>query len=239
MAGAAIVEEETQIRSPRHLQALLAACAKRGVEIAAGVAVHDFKLDGDKIAAVRTNNGDLNADQVVLAAGAWSQAIAERLNLRLPVKPIRGQIVLLKYARPILNRVINFGRETMLPGRQYFVPRDDGRILVGSTLEDVGFDRRTTAEVIANLLRFAVELAPELKAAEIDRCWAGFRPSSVDDLPYLGRIPGLANAFVASGHYRAGLYLAPGTAVVMSRLIRGEAPGVDLSPFRPDRTTPA
>jgi glycine oxidase len=200
------------------------------VEISPGVAVHDFDVQGERVTSVRTSLGDIAADRVVIAAGAWSQPIAERLGLKIPVKPIRGQIVLLNCQRPVLGRVINVGRH-------YLLPRDDGRILVGSTLEDVGFDRRNTAVAIGDLLQFATELVPALQSADIERCWTGFRPASVDDLPYLGRVPGFENAFVATGHYRHGLYLSTGTAVVMSRLIRGESPGVDMSPFRPDRAT--
>ena len=106
---------------------------------------------------------------------------------------------------------------------------------MGTTLEDVGFDRRNTAEAIADMLRFATQLCPALRFAAVETWWSGFRPKSIDDLPYLGRVPGFENAFIAAGHFRHGLWLSTGTAVVMSRLIRGESPGVDLSPFRPER----
>ena len=85
------------------------------------------------------------------------------------------------------------------------------------------------------MLAFATRLAPELRMAAVERSWCGFRPASGDGLPYLGRAPGLENVFIASGHFRHGLWLSTGTAVVMSRLLRGEAPGVDLAPFRPER----
>jgi glycine oxidase len=231
LAGAAFVAEETKIRSPRHNQALIAACAKRGVEMTSGIEAYDFETQGSKVTAVKTNVGNLQADRIVLATGTWSQPLAARLGLRMPVKPIRGQIVLLQAGKPILDKIINSS------SKRYLLPRDDGRIMVGSTLEDVGFDRRNTAVAIADLLKFAVDLVPDLKNAEIERCWTGFRPASVDTLPYLGRTPKFDNMFIATGHYRAGLYLAPGTAVVMSRLIRGEAPGVDMTPFKPDRAT--
>ena len=168
------------------------------------------------------------ADQVVVACGAWTQSIAARLGLKLSIKPIRGQIVLLDSRRSILNRVVNLGLH-------YLVPRDDGRLLVGSTHEDVGFDRENTAQAIAELLQFATRLAPELNTARLERCWTGFRPATSDELPYLGPVPGLSNAFVAAGHFRSGLWLSTGTAVVMTRLLRGQQPGVDLAPFRLDR----
>jgi glycine oxidase len=231
MHGAALVAEEIQIRSPRHLRALLVACRKRGVQISPGIEAFDFEIREGRVDSVLTNVGALSADQVVLAAGAWSQPIAARLGLKMHVKPMRGQVLLLDAQRILIQRIVNLGRN-------YLLPRDDGRILVGTTLEDVGFDRRNTAEAISDLLRFAADLAPELKSANLERAWAGFRPASVDELPYLGRVPDLKNAFVATGHFRSGLWWSTGTAVVMSRLLRGESPGVDLSPFRVDRGNP-
>jgi glycine oxidase len=227
LAGAAIVAEEAQIRSPRHLRALIAACQQRQVDICPGSEVFDFEMNGDRISKVHTSIGELEAPNIVITAGAWSGALAGRLGINLPTKPIRGQIALLDCGRPILNQVINLGR-------RYLVPRSDGRLLVGSTEEDVGFDRRTTAESIRELLDLATRLSPALKSAMVERFWSGFRPSSATESPYLGRLPNLSNAYIAAGHYRHGLWLSTGTAVVMTRVIRGESPGVDLSPFRPE-----
>jgi glycine oxidase len=142
--------------------------------------------------------------------------------------PIRGQIVLFRCHEPPITRIIN-------EGSRYLVPREDGRVLAGSTEEEVGFDKRTTAEAIADLTEFARDLVPALREATIEKTWAGLRPGSFDGLPYLGRLPGLMNAYVAAGHFRNGLFLSTATAVVMSQLIRGEQPEVDLSPFRVGR----
>jgi glycine oxidase len=229
MHGAALAAEEFQIRSPRHVRALLMSCRKRGVQITPGVEAFDFEIREGRVVAVITNVGPMSADQIVIAAGAWTQPIAARLGLKVHVKPMRGQVLLLDAQRMVIRRIVNVGRN-------YLLPRDDGRILVGTTMEDVGFDRRNTAEAISNLLRFASELVPELRSANLERAWSGFRPASIDELPYLGRVPNASNAFVAAGHFRSGLWWSTGTAVVMSRLLRGEAPGVDLTPFRPDRT---
>jgi glycine oxidase len=228
--GATHVAEEVQVRPPRHIKALVAACERRGVELSAGVEAYGFDVDGAKAAAVQTNAGAISAGQIVIAAGAWTQGVAAPLGFQLSVKPMRGQIVLLSTARPVVKHVMMTSDH-----RQYLVARDDGRLLVGTTLEDVGFDRRNTAEAVADMLAFATRLAPELRTAAVERAWCGFRPASGDGLPYLGRAPGLENVFIASGHFRHGLWLSTGTAVVMSRLLRGEAPGVDLTPFRPER----
>ena len=227
LRGACLLPDECQLRNLRHVKGLLLACRDQGVTIQPGTPIDDFVLQGDRIIAARAAGLELRAKQFCVAGGAWTRTLLERLGFRPRIKPIRGQIVLLSGQR-VLKRVVN-------EGHRYLVPRADGRVLVGSTEEDVGFDKRTTAEAIGDLLRFALELVPPLKGHHVERTWAGLRPGNGDGLPYLGRIPGLANAFVAAGHYRQGLHLSPGTAVVMSELIRGLAPQVDLTPFRLDR----
>ena len=227
--AAYLLPEEAQIRNPRHLRALLAACLKRGVEVTGGVAAEDFEIRGDRIQAVHTGCGPLRAETVCICSGAWSNALLGRLGLKRPVvRPIRGQMVLFSCDRAPLGRVIN-------EGLRYLVPRDDGRVLAGSTEEDVGFDCRTTGGGVAGLLEFALGLVPSLSAARLERTWAGLRPATVDGLPYLGPIPGVENALIATGHFRSGLHLSPGTAVVLGQLVRGENPDIDLAPLHLDR----
>jgi len=230
VASVWLLPEQAQIRNPRHLKALLTGCHARGVEVRAGVAVEDFQIRDDRITALETNQGRMTADHVCLAAGSWSGTLARKLGLSARIKPIRGQIVLLETTNAPLRHVIEIDGDS-----RYFVPRPDGRLLVGSTEEDVGFDNCTTARGVAGLLQLALEMAPHLAAARVERTWAGLRPGSADGLPYLGQIPHVANGWIAAGHFRRGLALAPATAVVMSRLIRGVEPEVDLRPFRPDR----
>jgi glycine oxidase len=219
-----LVPDEVQIRSPWNMHALEAACVACGVEISVDTEVEDFEIAGDRIRAARTRHGPLVAETFCVTSGAWSGGLLGKLGVRIGIKPIRGQIMLLKMAEPILQRVV-------YAGPHYFVPREDGRLLVGSTLEDVGFDHRVTSDAVRELLDFAISWVPELRSAEMERCWAGLRPASADGRPYMGRVPGLENAFVAAGHYRSGLILAPATAVLMSQLIRGQQPEFDLSPF--------
>lgn len=220
--------EESQLRNPRHLKALAAACSLRGVELCTGVAVEDLIVCHGRVSEVITSVGAMSTECVCVTSGPWTKALMARLGIEMTVRPVRGQMVLLSSPRPCLRSVIN-------EGRRYLVPRPDGRVLVGSTEENAGFDKRTTAEAVAGLLDFAVGLAPALGDHSIEQCWAGLRPGTRDDLPYLGKLPDLENAFVAAGHFRGGLHLSPATAVVMGRLIRGEAPGIDLTPFRVDR----
>lgn len=222
------VPGEAQLRNPRYVRALLAAAARHGVTIRSGAEPTEFITAGTRVHGVRLVDGELSADRIVLAAGAWTAALAGRLGVSLAVSPVRGQIALLNPGRPVLRHIINCGP-------RYLVPRVDGRVLVGSTMENVGFDTRTTAEGIGGLLAMCRELAPGLAHAEVERCWAGLRPGTPDGLPYLGQLPGWDNAYVAAGHYRSGLQLSPGTAVVMSQLVRGETPVIPLDEFRADR----
>ncbi|MBI2827003.1 MAG: glycine oxidase ThiO [Planctomycetia bacterium] len=228
VTAALFLPDEAQLRNPRHMKALLAACASRGVRVSGGVTVDDFETARDRVVAVRATSGRFAAGTICVTGGAWSRGLLARLGVAIAVKPIRGQIALLNTGAPVLRRVIN-------EGRCYLVPRADGRVLVGSTEEDVGFDKQTTAEAIAGLLSFATELVPALAAAQLETCWAGLRPGSADGRPYLGRVPGYDNMFVAAGHFRSGLQLSPGTAVLMRQAILGQATDVDLSTFGVDR----
>jgi len=225
---ALVLPGESQLRNPRHLKALMAACQQCSVTITPNVIATGFKIAGNELSEIQTPNGTLRAQQFCFTAGAWTGQILNRLGMATGILPIRGQIVLFRCAKPPITRIVN-------EGSRYLVPRDDGRVLAGSTEEETGFDKRTTDVAVAELTKFARGLVPALDDAEIERTWAGIRPGSFDGLPYLGRLPGLKNAFVAAGHFRTGLYLSPATAVVMSELMRGEKPQIDLGPFRVGR----
>jgi glycine oxidase len=228
LVAAFLLPGEAQLRNPRHLKALAAACQRMGVKITPNVAASEFALQGDELAGVPTSAGLLQAKNYCFTAGSWTGQMLKRLGILVGILPIRGQMVLFYCQKPPIARIIN-------EGSRYLVPRDDGRVLAGSTEEEVGFDKRTTEEAIGDITDFARSLVPALRDAPIERTWAGLRPGSFDGLPYLGPLPGLKNAFVAAGHFRTGLYLSPATAVVMSHLIRGEEPSVDLAPFRVGR----
>lgn len=223
-----LLPDECQLRNPWYLKALQKICAMRGVEIVPECEVLDFEIVGERVAGVITSQGVNRAEQVCVTSGAWTGLLLQKLGMTLGVVPMRGQMVLFRSNRPVATHVIN-------EGPRYLVPREDGRLLAGSTEEEAGFDKRTTEEGIAELIAFARSLLPVLHEAEIERTWAGLRPASFDGFPYLGPIPGLANAFVAAGHFRSGLYLSPGTATVMAELMCGERPSLDLSVFRVER----
>ncbi|MGQ0635335.1 MAG: glycine oxidase ThiO [Planctomycetaceae bacterium] len=220
--------EMGQVRNPRHLKALIAACARRHVALLPGTPVSEFIRDREKIVAAQTLAGRLTAGSFVVATGAWSAPLLTHVGCRVAVQPIRGQIVLLACDACPASQIIQVGP-------RYLVPRSDGRILVGSTEEAVGFDKRNTAEGVGGLIEFAISLVPDLRYATVERTWAGLRPYSADGLPYLGRATGIENLFVAAGHFRTGLQMSPGTAHVMAQLILGRATTIPLDCYAVDR----
>lgn len=226
--AACYLPDEAQLRNPRHLKALLVACRRRGVEIEAGQPVERFEARRGRIERVLTAGGARSAGAVCITGGAWSRSLLETLGLAVPLKPIRGQIVLLAGDAPPVERIVN-------EGPRYIVPRPDGRVLLGSTEEDAGFVKQTTSRGVDDLLGFGLGLAPSLGSLAVERCWAGLRPATPDAMPYLGRVPGIENAYVAAGHFRSGLSLSAGTARIMAQLIRGQEPQIDLMPFAADR----
>jgi glycine oxidase len=220
--------DTAQLRNPRHVQALVKACSLLGATLRPGCAATALWQDGARIEAVSTAAGRLSAGSYVIAAGAWSDSLLSQVGWRPGIRPVRGQIAL-------LNTTVVLFSPVLMHGKRYLVPRPDGRVLIGSTEEDVGFDKRTTAVAIRDLLDFGIGLVPHLAEAALERCWAGLRPGSPDGLPFLGPVPGIQNLFVAAGHFRAGIQLAPGTALVMKELILGQSLSIPLDSFRLDR----
>jgi glycine oxidase len=219
---------ECQIRNPRHLRALVEACKRRGVLVYSNLEVTAIEAAGNGTWRIGAGTEAWIAKTACVAAGAWSQRLLATLGVEFSVFPMRGQIVLYRCDRPPLQRILNIGP-------RYLVPRDDGRVLVGSTEEEVGFDKRTTEEGIADLRSLAESLIPTLRTAEVERTWSGLRPASFDSLPYMGEAPARPGLFVACGHFRSGLYLSPAVGVVMADLICGDALSIDLWPFRLSR----
>lgn len=230
LPGAVYFPEMAQLRNPWHIRALVSACQILQVELRPFSPVLDLARERERVIAAWTPNERLSAGQFIICAGAWTDRILQPLGLSLGVRPIRGQIALLRTTTPILRHII-------MGGEEYLVPRRDGRILVGSTVEDAGFDKRTTAEAIAQLLQTAVRWVPRLRDAEVERTWAGLRPGNPDGRPFIGQVPGYTNLYIAAGHFRSGITLSPATALVMSELIVGLTPSVPLDAFRVERLT--
>ena len=218
-----------QVRNPRHLQALRAACERSGkVTFVEETEAQEFAIRHGRVVSVATSAGIIEADTFLIAMGAWADRLLGMCDLHLGVRPVRGQMVLLNAGEVLFRRVLIWGS-------QYMVPRQDGRVLVGSTEEDAGFEKQTTAEGIDSLLSLALTLVPNLHKAQFEQCWAGLRPGSPDGLPFIGRAPGIDNLFVATGHFRAGIQLSPGTAMLLKELILGQPLTMPVEAFRLER----
>jgi len=228
--GGMVLREEMQFRPSRHLDALERSCRNRGVVIEEAD-VRRFVVRGTRVERAVTATGEISAGTWVLAAGSWTGGLASAFGLALDTRPIRGQIVLLRLPRPLITRIVNRGLD-------YLIQRPDGRLLVGSTLEDVGFDPTTTPDTVTRLLGVARSLLGELPGSVVERSWAGLRPGNADGLPSIGPIPELDNAFLSAGHFRAGLHQSTGSAVLLADLITGHAPHLDPAPFAPGRAPP-
>ncbi|TVS14108.1 MAG: glycine oxidase ThiO [Planctomycetaceae bacterium] len=220
--------DEAQLRNPRHLRALATACRQRGVRFSEGVQVRGVRRNSDRLVAVDTDAGPLTAANFAITGGAWTARLLRMLKIPSGILPIRGQMVLFRCPVRPLRRIIN-------EGARYLVARDDGLVLAGSSEEQAGFDKSTTPDVLNDLEQMARDLVPALRQAPIQQSWAGLRPGSIDGMPYIGRIGSLENAFVAAGHFRSGLHLAPATALVTSDLICRQPTEIDLTPFWPTR----
>ena len=226
--GALHLPDDHQVSSPLVAQALAAAARRRGAILREGARVHGFLTEGSRVIGVRTATGDLVAEWVVLAAGAWSGALAAKIGLDLPVRPVKGQMLALRM--PWLPA----GR-TIFSSGCYLLPKCDGRILVGASMEEVGFDKRPTLGVLNGMAEAATRLIPALREASFESAWAGLRPGNPDDLPFIGLVEGRPGLIVATGHFRKGILMAPITGRIVEALVTGAKPPVDLRPFDPAR----
>lgn len=214
------------VRNPRLLQALRAELLRLGVTLREHCEVLSLLQDDSRIRGVRTAQGDVAADEVVIAAGAWSGRLLATLGLALPVRPMKGQMLLFRCARDFLPSMV-------LAGGRYAIPRRDGHVLVGSTLEDVGFDKVPTDDALASLRASAEQLLPALAEVPVVAHWAGLRPGSPDGVPFIGPVPGHEGLWLNGGHFRNGLVLAPASCELLAALMTGARPPVDPAPYRP------
>ncbi|ARU89805.1 glycine oxidase ThiO [Pseudomonas sp. M30-35] len=216
------------VRNPRLVKALRAALLKLpNVTLKEHSPVSGFIQEGNRIVGVQTVAGAVMADQIVLAAGAWSAMLLKSLEIVLPVEPVKGQMILYKCSADFLPSMV------LAKGR-YAIPRRDGHILVGSTLEHEGFDKTPTDIALASLKASAEELLPALADAEVVGHWAGLRPSSPEGIPFIGPVPEFEGLWLNCGHYRNGLVLAPASCQLLADLMLGRTPIIDPAPYAPE-----
>jgi glycine oxidase len=201
-----------QVAIGKLVTGLRAACRAAGVEIHEHLTASGLRVESDRVMALQTSDGELSAARFLIAAGAWTAQLHQALAQAAPIKPVRGQGILLETDRPLIGRIIKKGKVYLVPwGRQ---------ILVGSTTEPAaGFDCSTTAEGIAMLRAGAAEIVPALAGAELVRAWAGLRPDGPKHRPVIGPVAGLNNLYVAAGHFKIGIGMAPGTAAAVVALM--------------------
>lgn len=214
-----------QVRNPRLLQALHRQVKMLGGVILEQHEVQKFEISGDRVTGLQTSKGRLNADAFIVAAGAWSRTLLGEHAMGMEVRPIRGQILLFKFDTPPF-------RQILLQENLYFIPRQDGHLLVGSTLEDAGFDKSTTDEARESLLRRVYALFPGWRNQPLVRHWAGLRPASVDNIPTIGRHPNLSNLYANCGHFRYGVTMSLACAELLLNEIENRPQPLPVEEYR-------
>lgn len=213
--GALLIHDDFRV-DPRALGPALAfAATKDGVDLRTGAEVSNLLLEGRRVTGIRLADGRSHgAGKVLIAAGAWSSLLGG-LRRPLPVRPVRGQMLAL-HPRALPSKRVIEGEGV------YLVPRDDGRVLIGSTMEEAGYRAENTASGIRGLLDRALRLVPDLAEAPLLESWAGLRPGTLDGNPLLGPDPDIDGLFFATGHFRNGILLAPATATLVASILAGE-----------------
>lgn len=214
-----------QVRNPRLLAAMRVRVAQLGGVIREQCGVEDFVEREGRIVAVATTQGEMAAADFVVSAGAWSQRLLGRRAGEVKIHPVRGQMLLFKFPEPPLPHIV-------LAGDLYLIPRRDGHLLVGSTLEEAGFDKSTTSEARASLQHRAAAILPPLAAMQPVQHWAGLRPGSPGNVPTIGRHPQLANLYLNGGHFRYGVTMAPASAELLINEMLGRPQPFDVAPYR-------
>lgn len=214
-----------QVRNPRLGQALRGALERLGVTVLEQRPVTGLSLRGNRVVGVETPEGEIAAGSVVVASGAWSGQLLASTGIPLPVEPVRGQMLLYRTEPGVVKRIL-------LDAAHYVIPRRDGRVLVGSTMERVGFDKSTTGEALTTLREAAARLVPALAHYPLERHWAGLRPGSPHGIPYISAHPRIEGLFVNAGHFRNGVVMGPASARLLADLLLEREPVLDPSPYR-------
>lgn len=228
VGGALFFPDDHHVNNAELIRALAQAARSLGVRIVGGCPVTGFLYEGDKVAGIRAPDEIYTAAHVVLCTGAWSGQLGVLLGRRIPVEPARGQILYVELSEPPLRHPV-WGKGG------YLVPRLSGGLIVGSTVEYVGFEKSVTLDGIRRLSELALALLPGLAEQPFMRAWAGLRPHARDGLPLIGPLEGLDRLYIATGHFRNGILLGPLTGRLVSESILGEQPSFPLEAFSPKR----
>jgi len=218
LPGSALwMPEVAHVRNPRLLKSLKKNLLNQGVEIREHCAAKSLLQAQGRVQGVVLENEMLSAGNVVVAGGAWSGKLLASTGVDLPVRPVRGQMILYRGEPGVVSRII-------LSQDRYVIPRRDGRVLVGSTLEEAGFDKSTTESARVALAAEARRLIPALGKYDIEYHWAGLRPASPEGIPYICAHPDMAGLYVNSGHFRNGVVLGLASARLLADILLGREP---------------
>jgi len=217
-----------QVRNPRLLQALISSVKLKGGAIIEHSEISAFEIAHGHIQSISTSQGrKYSAGYYILTAGAWSGQLLGEHAMKLDIWPVRGQILLFKIRPGLLAPIVLEEYDKF-----YLIPRRDGHVLAGSTLEEAGFDKSPTVEAKTMLLSKARALIPELTEEAVASQWAGLRPGSPDNIPVIDRHPSIRNLYLNTGHYRYGVTMAPGSARILSNIILDQLQPLDIVPYR-------
>lgn len=214
-----------QVRNPRLMKALRKAMEVRGIEVKEHHSVTKIRATQHKICGIDTDHGSFDADYVIITAGAWTTELLTDLGAQLQIEPIRGQMIMFETQPGLISRII-------LTNNHYIIPRRDGHVLVGSTIENTGFQKFTTLAALEDLKYLAFSLIPRLTDYTVIHQWAGLRPGSPSGIPYIGQHPEIKGLFINAGHFRNGIVLGLASARLLTELLLQRDPIIDPSPYQ-------
>jgi glycine oxidase len=229
--GAVFCPDVAQVDAPRLTREVARAAERAGVVILEHEPVRHLERQGDRITAVHTAQAVYRPGLVVVTAGCWSGGLASTLGLALPTPPVKGQMLQADCRQSPVTTPLH-------AGEALFVPQPDGTLKLGVTIEDAGFDDRTTLEGVRTILERTIALVPAVGQLPLARAWAGLRPATPDEWPYMGPVPPLHNLWVSAGHFRKGILLAPICARLLAASILSGHLVDELHPFKPTRQMP-
>ncbi|MES9968636.1 MAG: glycine oxidase ThiO [Candidatus Thiodiazotropha sp.] len=216
----------SQIRNPRLTKSLYHAIRNK-IEIREHTEATQLLIEQGRVRGVNTPSGEIQADRVIICAGAWSGSLLNGILAPPKIEPVLGQMIIFRHRPGEISPIV-------LHNDRYIIPRKDGRVLAGSTLEYRGFDKHTTNEAKQALQAYAHAHFPQLAEAKIEHHWAGLRPGSPNGIPYIGPVPEISGLFVNAGHFRNGVVLGPASARLMADLLLGREPILDPSAYAID-----
>ena len=224
-----LLPDVSQVRNPRFIKAMQSYLQEQGVQMLADSEVIEVEVAANQVVGVKLADGSkLTAERVIIANGAWSGRLLQQMHIDLQIHPVRGQMLVLQ-AKPGLLK------HTVLKDGHYLIPRLDGKIIIGSTTENAGFDKATTHEALMELRAFANQLMPALQNAELLHHWAGLRPGCGEGIPCISDHPEIQGLYINAGHFRNGIVMAPASAELMAAMISGDKPIADISAYALDQ----